>query len=216
MAEMKVQIEGVTPVGGELPVTGTMAPSGTQDVAIVTPTTFPVSGTVTTVPGTIPGANFYAASFSSVAGQTGTPYNFLSLFNPLASGKTIVPVATFIIPWASGAAGTFNSMETFRTTAASGGTLLSGAGINKFVTASPSSVAEIRTVNPTITVVGPTFGGIPPVVSTTGSGTGAIGNVTAPSGSLFSLVAGEGVCYRQVVAGDADQLWNLGFIWMEI
>jgi len=174
-----------------------------------------VTGTVNTVPAAPAGMNFYTSSFSSLAGQTANPYNFLSLFNPLASGKTIVVYATFVIPWASGAAGTFNSMETFRTTAASGGTLTSGASINKFATSQPNSVAEVRTANPAITVSGLTLGGIPPVISSAGSGTGGLGNITAPTGASFVLVSGEGICLRQVVAGDADQLWNLGLIWAE-
>jgi hypothetical protein len=172
-------------------------------------------GTVNTVPVAPAGINFYTSSFSAIAGQTATPYNFLSLFNPLASGKTIVIYAAFIIPWASGATSTTNPMESFRTTAASAGTLTSGASIGKFATSQPNSVAELRTGNPTVTVSGLTLGGIPPLITAAGSGASSLGNITAPTGASFVLVPGEGLCMRQVVAGDVDQLWNLGFIWAE-
>lgn len=175
-----------------------------------------VSGTVSTMPVLPTGSNVYTASFSAVAGQVTTPYNFMSLFNPAGSGKILNVVASFIIPWATAAATTTNCMETFRTSAASGGTLLSGSGISKFATASPNSVAEVRTVNPTVTVVGNTLGGIPPAITSAGSGLGAQGNITTPSGANYVLAAGEGLCMRQIVAGDADQLWNLGYIWVEL
>jgi hypothetical protein len=207
MAEHAIKIDGITPSSGMMPVTGTVTstPSGVQTV----------SGTVSTMPTVPTGTNFYTISFSAVAGQTAATYNFLSLFNPVGSGKTINVYASFIIPWATAATSTTNSMETFRTTAASGGTLTSGANINKFASAAPNSVAEVRTANPTITTTGATYGGIPPAITASGSGLGPSSNISTPSGSSFILMAGEGICMRQVIAGDVDQLWNLGYIWTE-
>lgn len=224
MAENAIRIEGVIPTSptGTQVVSGTVTsiPSGTQaisgTVTSVPSGTQAISGMVTTMPTVPAGTNFYTIAFSAIAGQTGTPYNFLSLFNPVGSGKTITVQASLIIPWATAAATSTNSMETFRTTAASGGTLTSAANIGKFSTASPNPIAEARTANPTITVVGGTLGGIPPAITSAGSGLSGIGNIGIPQGSSFTLLAGEGVCMRQVVAGDVDQLWNLGYIWTEL
>lgn len=174
-----------------------------------------VEGAVTTIPYVTAGNNFYTESFSAVAGTLTTPYTFLSLFNPASSTRVLKVVASFIIPWAGAATTTTNSMETFRITAASGGVLTSGANINKFDTAAPDSLAEIRTGNPTVTVTGSTFGGIPPAITSAGAGIGAASTITTPAGSIFILYPGQGVCMRQVVAGDVDQLWNLGYIWTE-
>lgn len=174
------------------------------------------SGTVGTFPVVASGTNYYTTSFSGVAGQTAATYNFLSLFNPNGNTKIVTIQASFIIPWATAATTTTNSMETFRTTAASGGTLQVASTISKFTTASPDSTVEIRTANPTVTTTGVTLGGIPPAITSSGSGLSGLGNISIPVGSTFVLLPGQGVCMRQVIAGDADQLWNLGYIWSEV
>jgi hypothetical protein len=236
-----VSVDGPNP----LPVSGslTTTPSGTQNVAVTSPATFPVSGTVTTVPsgtqtvtgtvtatptgtqavsGTVTavpgvpvGANFYTQSFSNLPGQTAATYNYLSLFNPVGSGKTITLYQIFIIPWAGAATTALNSMESFRISASSAGALTSGANINKFSSAAPNSIAEVRITNPTVTTTGTTLGGIPPIITSAGSGLSSIGNIGPPPGASFMFAPGEGVCMRQVLAGDVDQLWNLGYIWAE-
>ena len=68
MAETVVRIEGVDAVNNALPVSGslTTTPSGTQNVAITSPTTFPIKGGSTTATTTL----------SAVTTGTGTAIDF--------------------------------------------------------------------------------------------------------------------------------------------
>lgn len=235
MAENTIRIEGLIPTNGAMPVSGsiTTTPSGTQVVS-GTVTTVPsgtqtvtgtvtstpsgtqaISGTITSVPGVPTGANFYSSGFSTVIGLVTSPYNFLSIFNPLASGKTVYVVQSIIIPWATAVTATTNAMETFRTSAASAGTLLAAANVNKFANTSPNSITEVRTANPTITTTGVSLGGAPPSLTAAAQGASGTTTITAFSGAPLVLAPGEGLCMRQIVAGTVNQLWNLGFIWYE-
>ena|SRR5882757_865826 len=257
MAEQTVKIDGVTAVAGTLPVSGTVAsaPSGIQDVNIVSPATVPVSGTVTalpsgtqavsgtvtttpsgtqtvsgtvtalpsgtqavsgtvtSVPGVPAGYNFYLHSLSSAVGVV-AGNNFLSVFNPVGSGKTIVFYQSIIQSFATAAASSAASMDTFRTSAASAGTLIAAANINKFATSQPNSIAEVRVGNPTVTTVGTTTLGVAPAVTSSGAGVSAGAGGNPPPGATFVCLPGEGLVMR-TSAGDVDQLWNLTFVWAE-
>src|SRR6266436_807223 len=107
-------------IGDVLNIAGTIVstPSGVQSVSITTPVTFPVTGTVTTVPSgtqTVSGTvtalpsgtqavsgtvsaipikdpaitGTYMFNLDSIAGVAGAN-NYMSLYNPLASGKTLI------------------------------------------------------------------------------------------------------------------------------
>lgn len=142
--------------------------------------------------------------------------NFLSVFNPVGSGKTILIAQFVCYPYATAAATPTDNMEVWRTTTASAGTLLAAANVNKFSTAQTNSVAEVRTGNPTVTLLGtvPVLG-VPPAVTAAGGGVSATTNIVPPSGVLFSCAPGEGVVAR-TPAGSVGQTWSLGFSWLEM
>ena len=195
--------------------TVTTVPSGTQTVTgtvTATPTgTQVVSGTVNTISTVASGTNFYGTNISDTAGVVAAN-NFLSVFNPVGSGKTVTFYIVSVVPWATAASTTTVSMNLFRTTAASVGTLVTP---HKFSTASPSSIAEVRTTNPTVTTTGIPVIGFPPAVTTAPGGASPTTNGALPLGVSFVCQAGEGVVLR-TASGAVGQLWNLGFIWSEL
>jgi hypothetical protein len=158
-------------------------------------------------------SNFY--TFSVIEGVgTAASNNYLSLLNPVGSGKTINVDRIVIVPWASGATTTTRSMTITRISAASGGTAVTAANIPKFSTSQPNSIADVRTGNPTVTTVGIPTLGFPPAVTTTGAGASGMTTIIPPSGSAFQLQPGEGIVFN-VAVGTTGQLWNLNLAWSE-
>lgn len=172
------------------------------------------SGTINTIPAAPLGAKFYLHGMSDVPGVAAAN-NFLSIFNPAASGKTVIFYNLILTPWATGAATVTTSLNIFRTTAASGGTLIAASAVNRFLTTDPNPVAQVRVGNPTVTAVGTTLLGLPPAVTTVGAGVGAGNSVAVPPGAGFICLPGEGVVYTTSV-GDVDQLWNINVTWAEL
>lgn len=142
--------------------------------------------------------------------------NFLSVFNPAGSGKTLYVLTYRVYPWATAATSVTVSMGAWRTSAASGGTLLAASNINKFNTTQPNSVAEVRTGNPTCTLVGTVpIVAIPPAIASGASGAGVTASIEPPSGTLFAIRPGEGVVCR-TASGSVGQLWNISLSWYEM
>jgi len=266
MAEMKVSMDGVEVVNGAFPVTGTMTPSGTQDVAIVSPATVPVSGTVTALPsgtqavsgtvtsvpsgtqnvaitspvtfpvsGTIiatpSGTQVVSGTVSSVVTKdpalTGVyafsadeivgvaaANNYVSLFNPLLSGKTYVFFGAFLSAVTAGGSVTTSPMRAFRANTVAAGTLQLATAITRFSNLYPVQTAEVRTGNPTAVLDGGLFNSPPPLSA--GNGTTPVHAAGFPPGTgPFLLAPGEGIVFRQAV-GDTDLRWNIGIAWGEM
>lgn len=160
-----------------------------------------------------PAPNFYLHSVVDAPGVVAAN-NFLSVFNPVGSGKLIVFYAGIILPWATASTTTATSLNVFRTTAASGGTLIAASTVNKFVSSQPNSIAEVRVGNPTVTLATNPTQGIPPALTSSAAGAGVSGGGQSPPGASFVCVPGEGLVMR-TPAGNTNQLWNLTFIWTE-
>lgn len=142
---------------------------------------------------------------------------FLSLFNPLASGRTLILLGVKVETYSVAIAAAKNSLRLVRTTAASVGTLQAAAAINKWVTADPNAVAEVRTANPTITAAAEVdaFG---PNENVTAAGTTGVSRRECNPDSLwgeFRLPSGEGVALDQTIAGNVAQTHDLKIIWAE-
>lgn len=168
--------------------------------------------TTTTIPeGALPFTTLVRNTPGVVAANT-----FLSVFNPVGSGKTITFSQFVCFPYANAGTTVTDNMEVWRITAASGGTLLATSDINKFDTQEPNSVAQVRTLNPTVTVLGsvPVLA-IPPAIGTGGAGVGATINIIPASGTIFVCHEGQGLAARTPV-GALGQSWSLGFSWLEI
>lgn len=159
----------------------------------------------------------YSFNLNNQQGQASS-YTFLSLFNPVGSGKTVLLHHCQAIPYAASTSTSVAVQQLFRITAASGGTLQSASAINKMNTASADTAAEVRTGNPTVTL-GPSITSFaPPTQSLT---------ITAYAPAMqelkfladqwgnFVLAEGEGVAYLQGAAGDVDQRLNFTIVWSE-
>lgn len=156
----------------------------------------------------------YVFSAASLAG-TVAANTFLTLYNPVASGKTVTFSAAFISTVAGAAASTTAPMRGYRISAApTGGTVQGAATIAKFNNTSPNTVAEVRLGNPTVTL-GPALWNTPPAVTTGAGGGQFVHIVDTPAGSPpFILAQGEGIAIN-CNAGDTDQVWNLTIVWAE-
>lgn len=157
----------------------------------------------------------YVFSIASLAGAAGSN-TFVTLFNPVGSGKTVSFAAAFISTAASAAAGSTVPMRGHRISAApTGGTVQASSAIAKFNNLSVDSIAEIRTGNPTVTL-GAALWNTPPAITSGAGGGQFVHEVDTPAGSPpFVLAPGEGIAVN-TSAGDADQVWNITIVWTEI
>lgn len=139
--------------------------------------------------------------------------NFMSIFNPVGSGKTVSFFSIAVDCFAGGASGTASSLVVDRISAASGGTLLAAANINKLITTEPNSTTEVRTGNPTVTKVGVSLYSWPPPLST-GSGAGSSVVSAVPPSEGFYCLPGQGISFN-TPAGNANQVWSIKATWAE-
>jgi len=139
--------------------------------------------------------------------------NYLSVFNPSGSGKVAIALGFSASSYSLNTVTTPSSLRAFRTSAASAGTQITAANVNRFATAFPNPVAEVRVGNPTTTNTNGTnpMIGIPVVV-----GNGAQnGEAVMPTpGASFVFLPGEGIVFN-VPTGDTDVRWDLQYIWAE-
>lgn len=139
--------------------------------------------------------------------------NFMSIFNPVGSGKTIAFYQAEISSYATGASGTNTSMVATRISAASGGTQITAANINRFLTTWSNPVTEVRVGNPTTTTVGtPLNAWVPPLAN--GAGVGATAYTSTPPGEGFVCLPGQGISFS-TAAGNVNQAWKINVIWAE-
>lgn len=144
--------------------------------------------------------------------NTAAQKNFLSVFNPSTSPRVSVAVSFIVQSYAIQGTTVAESLTVYRTTAASGGTLIAAADVPRFNPLHPDPKVEVRINNPTVTTSGRQLLGIAPVVST---GAGAAGQTVSPTpGASFIMYPGQGLVFM-TDAGDTDQLWNLQYAWVE-
>lgn len=138
---------------------------------------------------------------------------FISVFNPGGSGKNVVFFQAEIGSYAVGTTTVPTSLLANRISAASGGTQIAAANVNRFVTSWPDPAAEVRVGGPTTTKVGlPLNAWIPPLA--TGVGAAATAYTSTPPGAGFFCAPGEGLSFS-TSAGDVDQMWKINVIWAE-
>lgn len=157
----------------------------------------------------------YVFSIGGVAGVVAAT-NHLSLFNPAASGRNISLGAAYVHSEAVAASLTPAPMQGFRITAASGGTLQTNStAVSQFQTSMPTSIAEIRTGNPTVTTTSQIFNAAP-VVSPNSGGSTPQYIASAPSVyPPFILAPGEGIVLK-TSSGLTTMSWNLSLVWAEL
>ena len=144
---------------------------------------------------------------------TTTSNNYLSVFNPIGSGKIAIALGFSAGSYSLNSVTTPSSLRAFRTSAASAGTQIAAASVNRFATAFANPVCEVRTGNPTTTNTNGTnpMIGIPMVV---GNGAQNGQTVSPTPGASFIFLPGEGIVFN-VPTGDTDVRWDLQYIWAE-
>lgn len=158
----------------------------------------------------------YSYSEIDVAGQAAAN-NFFALSNPAASGKRIALIHIDHQVYSVAAAATKNSWNLFHCTAeASAGTDTS-ANIHRVLSSQAAPVAVVRNNNPTIT-----SGKLIQSFAAGGDVTAA-GIYSTPT-TVYNpnneeeqsiILPGEGIAFRQTVAGDTDQTYCFRVVWME-
>lgn len=194
MAEQRVYLDGMTPYL-------TYAGTSTNPLPVIMTANPQIDGT-------------YIMSIANIPGTT-TPQTFISLFNPVGSGKQIVVGGMFISTVAAAGTSATQPTRIHRiSTAPTGGTLVTAPEIFKFNTANPNATAVLRINNPTVTLDAPASNTPPPV--TIGAGGGQfVHEVDPPTGTTVLLAPGEGVAVHNS-AGDTAQRWNISLAWAEV
>lgn len=139
--------------------------------------------------------------------------NFISMYNPTGSGKSLSLGGIFASYYAI-AAGPAYPLRGYRaTTTPTGGTLAGPTEICQFDSAHPPSVAEIRYNDPAATLDGAFFNSPSGIVANT---VGGVHEIDAPAGfNPFLVRPGESIILRQN-AGTANFFWNLSILWREV
>ena len=138
---------------------------------------------------------------------------FLSVFNPITSNKLVIFFQAEITAYAVAASGGGDSLVAYRITAASGGTEILPAQVNRFLTTEDDPQAQVRVGNPTVTITGLGLNSWQPP-QTTGVG-GATAATTQAPGEGFVCLPGQGIAFR-TASGDTDQRWKVNAIWAEV
>ncbi len=175
-------------------------------------------GEVNTAPSS---QNQYLVDVGPVNGSTATSYNYVSFFNPVASGKTAI-IKRVSARVDTIAAAVYIPMQLRRTVAASAGTLIAAADIPKKHTGTANTAMEIRRTGVTVTYTGTTDSKLL-AVQTPGAVGSAIAGETGYKEYLFEndeyiiLQPGEGVgFYHDTAAGNANLRVKVLFEWEEV
>ncbi len=141
---------------------------------------------------------------------------YASFFNPSGSGKTAVVKRVYAYMTADTGA-TYQMSSLRRITAASGGVQVASADIPKKHSSAGSSIIEVRTKLPTVTLAGTVDSRILSMTSQ-----GAIGQLHARKELYFGdqqekliIKEGEGIAFYSEGAGDLDQYVHLFIEWDE-
>lgn len=155
----------------------------------------------------------YQQAMSDVAG-TVAANNFLTVYNPVGSGRVMFALQLNVSSYSVGATTVDSSLKAFRITSApTGGTLIAASSVARFNSLHPDPVSVPRIGNPSATPVGELLVGIPPIISV-GTGQSASSTFAPPGGASFLSLPGEGLVFMTAV-GDIDQRWNIDFVWGE-
>ena len=156
----------------------------------------------------------YVYSNAQVSGVVAAN-NYLSLANPVGSGRVITVAGVFISSVVVADIGvTVDPMRGWLATAISGGTLQLASTIGKVRSTMPTPVGEIRIGNPAATLGGSWFNS-PPLIGASKASAPFVHQVPATIASgTITLLPGEGTVLR-TESGDVDQRWNLSIAWNE-
>lgn len=140
---------------------------------------------------------------------------YMSLFNPVGSGKVLYYLGSFISTYVtSGTSTTRDSMQGHAITASSGGTLVPASSYFKLDSTYPAATGVVRTGNPTVTTGPNIFNSPPPIGTTTSQYVHSVGSGLQQVGGPVAFRPGEGFALLTDV-GNINQTWNLSIVWAE-
>lgn len=165
--------------------------------------------------GQVPGlSGAYLYSLTDVPGVVAAN-NFMTLVNPVGSGKRFIYLGSYISTYVTGGASTTrNSMQLRQCGVASAGTVVAASNFVELDTTFPASVADVRTGNPTVTAGNNIANSPPPIGTTTGQYVHAVGLGFGSVGGGYVIRPGEGVVFQTAV-GNTSQTWNISIGWAE-
>lgn len=142
--------------------------------------------------------------------------NFISLFNPLTSGKIITVGAFFVSYMATNPSPAYPLRGYRISTEPTGGTLHAESEICRFDTQRFASSTILRSANPSVGTIGAALFNAAPGITMGQQFSSMIEQIDAPAGfNPFVLYPGEGVVMRQDT-GAVGHLWNLSIVWREL
>lgn len=141
--------------------------------------------------------------------------NFLALFNPLGSGRTIVVAGVFLSSVIVGdIAASADPMRGWLASGISGGTLEAVSTIGKVRSTMPNPAGQIFINNPSATLAASWFNS-PPLLGTSKTASPFVHQIPASvAGGPLTLLPGEGTVLR-TESGDVEQRWNVSIAWSE-
>lgn len=153
----------------------------------------------------------YIYSLAAIPGVVAAN-NYLSLFNPSGNTKRFIVAGLFLSNTQTNPSAVVTPMRGWRTSAASGGTLVTDlTTIAKVQTPDPTPTAEIRTGNPTVTLGAALFNSPPQLEARTSN----VHDVDLPVGfKPFTLLPGEGIALRAETQ-TTSTFWNMTIVWAE-
>lgn len=193
MAEQRVSIDGMSP--------GLYAGSSTNPLPIIETANPQIDGV-------------YSYSVANVAGAA-TPVTFMTVFNPVGSGKLMSVAAIFNSTVAAAGTSATQPTRIYRIFAApTGGVVGTAADVFKLDTSYPNPTADYRSGNPSV-VLGPPGANTPPPVTTGAGGGQFVHEIESPLTAQTIIRPGEGIAVHNT-AGDTAQRWNVTMVWAEL
>lgn len=141
--------------------------------------------------------------------------NFLALFNPPASGRTIVVAGVFVSSTVVGdVTPTVDPLRGWLATGISGGTLEAASTIGKTRSTMAAPAGQIFINNPAA-ALGASWFNSPPILAAAKQSSAFVHQIPAAiAGMPLTLLPGEGTVIR-TESGDVDQRWNISVAWNE-
>jgi len=145
---------------------------------------------------------------------------FLSVFNPRSSPVLHRMLGLIVSVYAMGVTVSGSSLVMRRSTAQSGGTLVTASTVERYVSTDPDPAAVLRVDNPTVTASGLPLRGIPPAVAVgtdvSAGGTGSdLSQPPSPTVTSWVLRPNHGLVFA-TADGYVNQLWNIAYTWTEV
>lgn len=165
------------------------------------------------LPRVLPDRPTFLYSRANVA-QTVAAKNYLTLVNPVSSGKLFVVGAVFLSSTNTVGNSTLTEpIRGHRITGASGGVAVPAANVVKLLSVQPTHVGELQDDATTVTGLGAGFFNVPVAIDNRSSN---VQDVALPEGAPpFICLPGEGVTVRSA-AGDTSIRVNITLVWLEV